>query len=329
MTAPGPTDAVGRCGSRGAARPAREVAKAVVGQDAAVTGLVIALLCRGHVLLEGVPGVAKTLLVRALAAALSLDTKRVQFTPDLMPGDVTGSLVYDAAHRRVLLPRGAGLHQPAARRRDQPHAAQDPGRAAGGDGGAAGHRRRASRGRCPTRSSSCATQNPVEYEGTYPLPEAQLDRFLLKLTMPLPDARRRDRGPDPARRRLRPARPRRRRRAAGGRRRRARGRSRPRCARVALAPEVLGYVVDLARATRSLAVAAAGRVPARRDRAAVRRPGLGLAVRPRLRHARRRQGAGPPGPAAPRARCAPRPSWRASPPTPCSTACSAAVPVPR
>lgn len=73
-----------------------EIAKAVVGQDAAVTGLVVALLCRGHVLLEGVPGVAKTLLVRALAASLELDTKRVQFTPDLMPSDVTGSLVYDA-----------------------------------------------------------------------------------------------------------------------------------------------------------------------------------------------------------------------------------------
>src|SRR5699024_5828193 len=72
-----------------------EVAKAVVGQDAAVSGLVIGLLCRGHVLLEGVPGVAKTLLVRSLAAALDLETKRVQFTPDLMPGDVTGSLVYD------------------------------------------------------------------------------------------------------------------------------------------------------------------------------------------------------------------------------------------
>src|SRR5699024_1258213 len=73
-----------------------EVAKAVVGQDAAVTGLVIALLCRGHVLLEGVPGVAKTLLTRTLGAALELEMKRVQFTPDLMPGDVTGSLVYDA-----------------------------------------------------------------------------------------------------------------------------------------------------------------------------------------------------------------------------------------
>src|SRR5262249_2204391 len=73
-----------------------EIAKAVVGQDSVVSGLVIALLCRGHVLLEGVPGVAKTLLVRAMAAALELDFKRVQFTPDLMPGDVTGSLVYDA-----------------------------------------------------------------------------------------------------------------------------------------------------------------------------------------------------------------------------------------
>ncbi len=73
-----------------------EVAKAVVGQDSVVTGMVIALLCRGHVLLEGVPGVAKTLLVRALSAALTLEHSRVQFTPDLMPGDVTGSLVYDA-----------------------------------------------------------------------------------------------------------------------------------------------------------------------------------------------------------------------------------------
>src|SRR3954453_19081868 len=72
-----------------------EVAKAVVGQDAAVSGLLVALLCGGHVLMEGVPGVAKTLLVRSLAAALDVDTKRVQFTPDLMPGDITGSMVYD------------------------------------------------------------------------------------------------------------------------------------------------------------------------------------------------------------------------------------------
>jgi len=73
-----------------------EVAKAVVGQDAAVSGLIVALLARGHILLEGVPGVAKTLLVRTMAAALDVQTSRVQFTPDLMPGDVTGSLVYDS-----------------------------------------------------------------------------------------------------------------------------------------------------------------------------------------------------------------------------------------
>ena len=85
-----------RCRPRGAAGPARRDRQAVVGRDAVVSGLVIALLCRGHVLLEGVRAWPKTLLVRATAAALQLDFKRVQFTPDLMPGDVTGSLVYDA-----------------------------------------------------------------------------------------------------------------------------------------------------------------------------------------------------------------------------------------
>ena len=73
-----------------------EVGKAVVGQESAVTSLVIALICRGHVLLEGVPGTAKTLLVRSFAKALRIETKRVQFTPDLMPGDITGSLIYDS-----------------------------------------------------------------------------------------------------------------------------------------------------------------------------------------------------------------------------------------
>ena len=76
-----------------------EVAKAVVGQDAAVSGLLVALLTGGHVLMEGVPGVAKTLLVRSLAAALAVETKRVQFTPDLMPGDITGSMVYRQPRR--------------------------------------------------------------------------------------------------------------------------------------------------------------------------------------------------------------------------------------
>src|SRR6202012_1045944 len=89
-----PTDAAAARAALIALR--EEVGKAVIGQDAAVSGLVVALLCGGHVLLEGVPGGAKTLLIRTLAAALRLQTRRVQFTPDLMPGDVTGSLVYDA-----------------------------------------------------------------------------------------------------------------------------------------------------------------------------------------------------------------------------------------
>ena len=84
-----------------------EVGKAVVGQDGAVTGLLIALLARGHVLLEGVPGVAKTLLVRAFSRALGLDTKRIQFTPDLMPGDVTGLARVRRPDGGVRVPRRA------------------------------------------------------------------------------------------------------------------------------------------------------------------------------------------------------------------------------
>src|SRR5690554_8205313 len=83
------------------ARVRSEVGKAVVGQDGAVTGLIIALLAGGHVLLEGVPGVAKTLLVRTLSRTLHLDTKRIQFTPALMPGDGTSSLAYESKTGRL------------------------------------------------------------------------------------------------------------------------------------------------------------------------------------------------------------------------------------
>jgi MoxR-like ATPase len=162
-----------------------EVAKAVVGQDGAVTGLIVALLVGGHVLLEGVPGVAKTLLVRTLSRCLHLDTKRVQFTPDLMPGDVTGSLVYDAkagdfefragpVFTNILLadeinrtpPKTQSALLEAMEERQvtvdgQTHPLPEPFLVA-------------------------ATQNPIEYEGTYTLPEAQLDRFLLKLTLDIP-----------------------------------------------------------------------------------------------------------------------------------------------
>jgi MoxR-like ATPase len=162
-----------------------EIAKAVVGQDPAVTGLVVALLCRGHVLLEGVPGVAKTLLVRTLAAALRVETKRIQFTPDLMPGDVTGSLVYDARTAEFSFQAGpvftnllladeinrtppktqASLLEAMEERQVTVDGTPRP---------------------LPDPFLVAATQNPVEYEGTYPLPEAQLDRFLLKLVLPLP-----------------------------------------------------------------------------------------------------------------------------------------------
>nr|MDQ5863105.1 AAA family ATPase [Actinomycetota bacterium] len=163
----------------------REVAKAVVGQDATVTGLLIALLSQGHVLLEGVPGVAKTLLVRALSAALSLDTKRVQFTPDLMPGDITGSLVYDSHTSEFSFREGPVFtnilladeinRTPPKTQASLLEAMEE--RQVSVDG--------VSRP-LPANFLVAATQNPVEYEGTYPLPEAQLDRFLLKLTMPLP-----------------------------------------------------------------------------------------------------------------------------------------------
>ncbi len=226
-----------------------EVAKAVVGQDAAVTGVVIALVCRGHVLLEGVPGTAKTLLVRSVAAALSLRSTRVQFTPDLMPGDVTGSLVYDARTAEFSFREGpvftnlmladeinrtppktqASLLEAMEERQvsvdGQPRMLPDP-------------------------FVVCATQNPVEYEGTYPLPEAQLDRFLLKLTIPLPSrdeefgvVSRHVGGFDP--RDL----------AAAGVTAVAGvqelAAARRAVAGVTVAPEVLAYAVDIARATRT------------------------------------------------------------------------------
>jgi MoxR-like ATPase len=225
-----------------------EVGKAVVGQDSAVTGLVIALLCRGHVVLEGVPGVAKTLMVRALAAALSLQSTRVQFTPDLMPGDVTGSLVYDARTAEFSFREGpvftnllladeinrtppktqASLLEAMEERQVSVEGVPRP---------------------LPDPFVVAATQNPIEYEGTYPLPEAQLDRFLLKLTMPLPPREdeiqvlaRHAGGFDPRDLAAAGVRP-----VAGARELAA---ARIAMANVTIAPEVLAYVVDVARATR-------------------------------------------------------------------------------
>ncbi len=226
-----------------------EVGKAVVGQDAAVSGLLVALLCGGHVLMEGVPGVAKTLLVRALASALSVDTRRVQFTPDLMPGDITGSMVIDSHQGELSFREGPlftnllladEINRTPPKTQSALLEAMEEGQVSV-DG--------VSRP-LPRPFLVAATQNPVEYEGTYPLPEAQLDRFLLKLVLPLPSreheleiVRRHADGFDPRDIAAAGVRP-----VAGpddilGGQRAVRA--------VQVAPEVAAYIVDIARATRS------------------------------------------------------------------------------
>lgn len=226
----------------------REVAKAVVGQDETVTGVVVALLCRGHILLEGVPGVAKTLLVRTVAAALSLDHKRVQFTPDLMPGDVTGSLVYDQDTAKFEFLKGpvfTNLLLADEINRTPPKTQASLLEAM--------EERQVTVEGVPTALPEpfmvAATQNPVEYEGTYPLPEAQLDRFLLKVTIPLPERSfevdmlsRHAAGFDPGDLVAAGVEP-----VAGAGELRA---ARWAVEQVRVAPEVLGYIVDLCRATR-------------------------------------------------------------------------------
>ena len=165
-----------------------EVGKAVVGQDAAVSGLLVALLCGGHVLMEGVPGTAKTLLVRTLAASLAIETRRVQFTPDLMPGDITGSLVIDSTGSKggqlsfregpvfTNLLLADEINRTPPKTQSALLEAMEEGQVS-----ADGVTRP-----LPRPFLVAATQNPVEHEGTYPLPEAQLDRFLVKVVLPVP-----------------------------------------------------------------------------------------------------------------------------------------------
>ena len=170
-----------------AERILEEMHKAIVGQEELAEMLVVAVLAGGHVLLEGVPGTAKTLSVRALARIFDVSFARIQFTPDLMPSDILGTSVFDPRTQQFNLKRGpifAGLILADEINRTPPktqsallEAMEE--RRVTIDG--VGHP-------LPEPFLVCATQNPIEYEGTYPLPEAQLDRFMLKVNIGYPSA---------------------------------------------------------------------------------------------------------------------------------------------
>ena len=164
-----------------------EVAKAVVGQDNVVDHLLIALLAGGHVLLEGPPGTAKTFLAQSFATTLGLDFGRIQFTPDLMPGDILGSNLFNFQTSQFTLTRGPIFHElvlgdeinrtPPKTQAALLEAMQERRVTLDGETYA-----------LSDRFMVVATQNPIESQGVYPLPEAQLDRFLFKLLVDYPSA---------------------------------------------------------------------------------------------------------------------------------------------
>ena len=168
-----------------AQRVVREVGRRIVGQDAMVERLLIGLLTGGHVLLEGVPGLAKTLAVRTLAEAVHATFSRIQFTPDLLPADVIGTMVFDPRTQEFSPRRGplfANIvladeinRAPAKVQSALLEAMQERQVTIGGQAF-----------RLDEPFLVLATQNPIESEGTYPLPEAQLDRFLLKVHVSYP-----------------------------------------------------------------------------------------------------------------------------------------------
>ena len=163
----------------------QEMAKVVVGQQKLVNRLILSLLCKGHVLLEGVPGLAKTLSVKALAGTMQAAFSRIQFTPDLLPADLLGTMIYNPEERQFTAKQGpvfANLiladeinRAPAKVQSALLEAMQE---------------RQVTLGECsyplPNPFLVLATQNPIEQEGTYQLPEAQLDRFLFKVVVDYP-----------------------------------------------------------------------------------------------------------------------------------------------
>jgi len=159
-----------------------EVAKVVVGQEKMIDGLLIGLLCEGHILIEGIPGLAKTTTVNALAKSLGLDFKRVQFTPDLLPSDILGAEIYDPQHNDFKIKQGPVFtnllladeinRAPAKVQSALLEVMQERQVTIGEESFA-----------MDLPFFVMATQNPIEQEGVYQLPEAQLDRFMFKLVV--------------------------------------------------------------------------------------------------------------------------------------------------
>jgi MoxR-like ATPase len=170
-----------------AADARREIAKVIVGQDELVEQVLVALFAGGHILIEGVPGTAKTLLVRVIAKLFNCDFKRIQFTPDLMPADITGTNIFDPRDQSFHFRHGPVFGQlilgdeinraPPKTQAALLEAMQE--RQVTVDGVSY---------RLPAVFTVFATQNPMEQEGTYPLPEAQLDRFMMKVLAEYPSA---------------------------------------------------------------------------------------------------------------------------------------------
>jgi MoxR-like ATPase len=162
-----------------------EIRKAIVGQDAVIDQILIALLAEGHALIEGVPGTAKTLLVRVMARIIGADFGRIQFTPDLMPADVTGTNIFNMASSTFTLRQGPIFtdllladeinRTPPKTQAALLEAMEERQVTIDGE-----------RHKLSPMFTVLATQNPIEYEGTYPLPEAELDRFLLKIIVSYP-----------------------------------------------------------------------------------------------------------------------------------------------